>query len=114
MNIERVAVLEKGNDLHWFLSARNCYWGISVRGALSDDHLIQLYVVTGILNAQKYQDEILESGFRPPLDWLDCQNMELRDDIVRPYCTRIIEEYKNQQNIANLPWPSLLRDLNSI
>ena len=28
--------------------------------------------------------------------------------------TRIIEEYKNQQNIASLPRPSLLQDLNPI
>ena len=83
-----------------------------VHGALSDDHLIQLKVVTGTLNAQKYQDEILESGVRSPLDSLDCQNMVLRDDIARPRCTRIIEEYKNQQNITSLLRPSLLQDLN--
>ena len=68
-----------------------------VRGALPDDHMIQLKVVTGTLNSQKLQDEILESGVRPPLDWLDGQNMVLRNDIARPHCTRIIEEYKNQQ-----------------
>ena len=28
-----------------------------VRGALSDDHLIQLIVVTGTLNGKKYQDK---------------------------------------------------------
>ena len=85
-----------------------------VCGALSDDHLIQLKVVTGTLSAQKYQDEILESGVRSPLDWLDSQNMVLWDDIARPHCTHIIEEYKNQQNIASLPRPSLLPDLNPI
>ena len=52
-----------------------------VRGALSDNHMIQLNVVTGTLDAQKYQDEILESGVRSPLDSLDGQNMVLRDDI---------------------------------
>ena len=52
-----------------------------VHGALSDDHRIQLKVVTGTLNAQKYQDEILESGVRPPLDSLVGHNMVLRDDI---------------------------------
>ena len=83
-------------------------------GALSDDHLIQFKVVTGTLNAQKYQDEILESGVRSPLDSLDDQNMVLRDDIARPHCTRIIEEYENQQNITGLPLPSLLLDLNPI
>ena len=83
-----------------------------VRGAISDDHLIQLKVVTGTLNAQKYQDEILESGVRLPLDSLLGQNMVLRDEIARPHCTRIIEEYKNQQNIAGLPRASLMPDLN--
>ena len=48
-----------------------------VRGALSDDHLIQLRVVTGTLNAQKYQEEILDTGVRSPLDSLDGQNMVL-------------------------------------
>ena len=85
-----------------------------VHGALSDDHLIQLKVVTGTLNAQKYLDQILESGVRSPLDSLDGQNMVLRDDIAKPHCTRITEEYKNQQNIASLPWRRLLPDLNPI
>ena len=85
-----------------------------VRGALSDDHLIQLKVVTGTLNAQKNQDEILESGVRSPSDSLDGQNMVLRDDIARPHCNCTIDEYKNQQNIASLPLTSLLPDLNPI
>ena len=85
-----------------------------VRGALFDDHLIQLKVVTRILNAQKYQEEILESSVRSPLDSLESQNMVLRDDIARPHCTRIIEGYKNQQNIASLPRQSFLLDLNPI
>ena len=46
-----------------------------VRGALSDVHMIQLKVVTGTLNSQKYQDQILISGVRPPLDSQDGQNM---------------------------------------
>ena len=85
-----------------------------VRGALSDYHLIQLKVVTGTLNAQKYYDEILESDVRLPLDSLDGQNMVLRDDIARSHCTRIIEKYENQQNIASLPQQSLLPDFNPI
>ena len=69
-----------------------------VRGALSDDHLVQLKVVTGTVNAQKYRDEILESGVRSPLYSLDGKNMVLRDDIARPHCTRIIEEYKSTEH----------------
>ena len=52
-----------------------------VRGTLSDDLLIQFKVVTGTLNAQKYQGQIPESDVRSPLDSLDGQNMVLRDDI---------------------------------
>ena len=85
-----------------------------VRGSLSDDHMIQLKVVTGTLNSQKYQDQILESRVRSPLDSLDGQNIVLRDDIARTHCTRIIEEYKNQQNIASISQRSLLPDLNPI
>ena len=85
-----------------------------VRGELSANHMIQLKVVTGTLNSKKYQDEILESGVRSPLDSLDSLNMVLRYDIARPHCTRIIQDYKNQQNITSLPWPSLLPDLNPI
>ena len=86
-----------------------------VRGALSDDHMIQLKVVTGTLSSQKYQDQIQESGVRSHLDSLDSQNMVLWDDIARPHCTRNIEEYKNQQNnIASFPRQSLSPDLNPI
>ena len=85
-----------------------------VLGALSDDHLIQLKVVTGTLNAQKYQDEVLESGVRSPLNSLDGQNMVLRDDIATSHFTRIIEEYKNQQIIASFPRPKMLSYLNPI
>ena len=74
-----------------------------VRGALSDDHMIQLKVATGTSSSQNYQDQILESGVWPPLDSLDGQNMVLRDDIARPHFSPIIDEYKNQQNIASLP-----------
>ena len=81
-----------------------------VCGALSDDHMIQVKVVTGTLNSQKYQDQILESGVRSPLDSLDGQNMVPQDSIARLHCTGIIEEYKKQQNIASLPRLSLLPD----
>ena len=74
-----------------------------VRGASSDDHMIQLKVVTRTLNSQKNQDQILKSGVSPPLDLLDSHNIVLRDDIAR-----------SQQNIASLPRPSLLPDLNAI
>ena len=85
-----------------------------VHGALSDDHLLQLNVVTGTLNAQKYQDEILESGVRSNLESLDGQNMVLRDGIADLTVLASWRNTKNQQYIASLPRPSLLPDLNPI
>ena len=105
----RVAVLQKGNGLHWFLSARHYgTWCIiwrppdTVKGGCWD------------FERSKVPGQIQESGVRSPLNSLDGQNMVLRDDIARAHSTRIIEEYKNQQNIASLPRPSLLQDLNPI
>ena len=70
-----------------------------VRYALSDDHLIHFKVVTRTLNVQKYQEEILESGVRSPLDSLDGRNAVLRDNIARPNCTLIMEEYQNNRTL---------------
>ena len=55
-----------------------------VRGALSDNPMIQLKVVTGTWNSQKYQDQILGLDVRSPLDSLDGQNIVLREEIARP------------------------------
>ena len=83
-----------------------------VCGAFSYDHMLHLEVVNGTLNSQKYRDEILESDVRPSLNSLECQNMVLKDDNARPQWVRIFEDYKNLQNIASLPLPSLSLDLN--
>ena len=88
--------------------------GAATETALSDGHMIPLMVVTGTLNSQKYQDQILKSGVRPPLGSLDGHNKVLRDDTAIPHFTSIIEGYKNQRNIASLPRPSLLPNLNPI
>ena len=84
-----------------------------VRGALSDDHRIQLKVVTGTFNAKKNRKKSwnLVLGHLGPARWPE---HGAPNDIARPHCTRIIEEYKNQQNTASLPWLSLLLDLNPI
>ena len=86
-----------------------------VCGAFSYDHMMQLKVVNGTLNSQKYRDETLESDVRLSLNSLECQNMVLQDDNARPQRARIIKEYnKNLQNIAMFPWSSLTLDLKPI
>ena len=85
-----------------------------VCGEFSYDHMLQMEVVNGTLNSQKYRDKILESDVRPSLNSLECHNMVLQYDNARPQRARIIEEYRNLQNIASLPLPSLSPDLNPI
>ena len=85
-----------------------------VCGAFSYDHMLQMEVVNGTLNSQKYRDEILEADVTPSLNSLECQNMVLQYDNARPQRARIIEEYRNLQNITSFPLPSLSLDLNPI
>ena len=82
--------------------------------AFSYDRMQQLKVVNGTLNSQKYRDETQESDVTLSLNSLECQNMVHQDDNARPQRARIIEKYKNLQNIAMFPWPSLTPDLKPI
>ena len=82
--------------------------------AFSYDHMLQMEVVNGTLNSQKYRDKILESDVRPSLNSLECQNMVLQYDNARPQRAPIIEEYRNLQIIASLPLQSMSPDLNPI
>ena len=80
----------------------------------SYDRMQQFEVVHETLISQKSRDEILESDFRPSLNSPKCQNMVLQADNGRPHRARIINEYKNLQNIASIQLPSLSTDLNPI
>ena len=86
---------------------------VMVWGAFSYDHLLQLTVVNGTLISQRCRDEILEPVVRPFLNSPEGQNMILQDDNARPHRARIIDDNKNQHNIASLPWPSFSPDLNT-
>ena len=66
-----------------------------VWGAFSYDHLLQLMVVNGTLNSQKYRDEILEHVVRPFMNSPEGQNMVLQDDNARPHRARIIAGLEN-------------------
>ena len=48
-----------------------------VWGAFSYDHVLQLKVIDGTMNAVKYRDEILEPLVRPFLDSPNGQGMSL-------------------------------------
>ena len=85
-----------------------------VCGEFAYDHMLQLEVVNGLLNSQKYREETLESDVRPSLNSPECHNKVLQDDNAISQRARIIEKYKNLQNIARLPLPSLSPELNPI
>ena len=69
-----------------------------VCGAFSYDHMLQLRVVNGTLNYQKYRDETLESDVRLSLNSLECQNMVLQDDNARP--NRGIQKPTEHRNVS--------------
>ena len=61
-------------------------------GAFSYAHMLQLEVVLGTLNSQKYLNEILENDVRHSLNSPECQSVVLEDDNTRSQRARIIEE----------------------
>ena len=56
-----------------------------VWGAFSYDHVLQLKVIDGTMNAVKYRDEILEPIVRPFLQSPNGQGMSFQDDNARPH-----------------------------
>ena len=65
--------------------------------AFSYDHMLQLKVVNGTLNSQKYWDETLESEVRPSLNSLDDKNMVLQDDLNVLASSRNTKTYRTSQ-----------------
>ena len=65
-----------------------------VWGDFSYDHVLQLKVIDGTMNAVKYRDEILEPIMRLFLESPNGQGMSFQDDNARPHRARVIDDYK--------------------
>ncbi len=73
----------------------------------------QAYVMDmdGILNAQRYRDEILKSIFVP---FIHDHHLMLQHDNAQPHVARICTQFLEAENIPVLAWPAYSPDMSPI
>ncbi len=71
----------------------------------------QVYFIDGILNAQRYRDEILRPIVVP---FIHDHHLMLHYDNVRPHVARICTQFLEAENIPVLAWPAYSQDLSPI
>ncbi|KAL0177615.1 hypothetical protein M9458_026509 [Cirrhinus mrigala] len=71
----------------------------------------QGHFIGGILNAQRYRDEIL----RPiVVSFIHDHHLMLQHDNARPHVARICTQFLKAENIPVLAWPAYSRDMSPI
>ena len=85
---------------------------VMVWGGFSHDHKLPLIIIHGNLNAVRYRDEVLDVAIRPHFHAQRQNRPLLMDDNARPHRARVIDTYKNANNISSIEWPALSPDLN--
>ncbi len=63
----------------------------------------QVHFIDGILNAQRYRDEILRPNVVP---FIYDQHLMLQHDNARPHVARICTQFLEAENIPVLAWPA--------
>ncbi|KAL0178562.1 hypothetical protein M9458_027456, partial [Cirrhinus mrigala] len=70
----------------------------------------QAHFIDGILNAQRYCDEIL----RPIVPFIHDHHLMLQHDNAQPYVARICTQFLETENIPVLAWAAYSPDMSSI
>ncbi len=71
----------------------------------------QVHFIDGILNAQRYRDEILRPIIVP---FIHDHHLMLQHDNARPHVARICTQFLEAENIPVLAWPAYLPDMSPI
>ncbi len=70
-----------------------------------------MHVIDGILNAQRYRDEILRPIVVP---FIHDHHLMLQHDNARPHVERICTQFLEAENIPVLAWPAYSPDMSPI
>lgn len=88
---------------------------VMIWGCLSHDCKLDLVTVRGNLNADQYQQDILNDVVVPHFDDHPLASRPIfMDDNARPHRARAVLDFLNQEGITTLPWPARSPDLNPI
>ncbi len=86
--------------------------GVMVWAGICYGQRTQVYFIDGILNAQRYRDEILRPIVVPFLH--DHHLMLQQHDNARPHVARICTQFLEAENIPVLAWPAYSPDMSPI
>ncbi len=71
----------------------------------------QVHFIDGILNTQRYRDEILRPIFVP---FIHDHHLMLQNDNARPHVARICTQFLEAENIPVFAWPAYSPDISPI
>ncbi len=85
--------------------------GVMVWAGVCYGQQIQVHFIDGILNAQRYRDEILRPIVVP---FIHDHHLMLQHDNARPHVARICTQFLKAENIPVLAWPTYSPDMSPI
>ncbi len=85
--------------------------GVMVWAGVCYGQRTQVHFIDGILNAQRYCDEILRPIVVP---FIHDHHLMLQHDIARPHVARICTQFLEAENIPVLAWPAYSPDMSPI
>ncbi len=90
---------------------RVAHVGLWYRHAYCNGQRTQVNFIDGILNAQRYRDEILRPIVEP---FIHNHHLMLQHDNTRPHVARICTQFLEAENIPVLAWPAYSPDMSPI
>ncbi len=85
--------------------------GVMVWAGVCYGQRTQVHFIDGILNAQRYCDEILKPIVVP---FIHDHHLMLQHDNARPHVARICTQFLEAENLPVLAWPAYLPDMSPI
>ena len=79
---------------------------VMVWGGICGGRKTHLLILNGILNLQRYINEVLTPEVIPFLQ-RNGPNLTFQQDNARPHVARVVTNVLNQYNVATLPWPAM-------
>ncbi len=85
--------------------------GVMVWAGICYGQRTQVHFIDGILNAQRYRDEILRPNV---VQFIHDHHLMLQHDNARPHVARICTQFLEAENIPVLAWPAYSRNMSPI
>ena len=90
---------------------------VMVWGCMTRDAVVHIHIVDGILNAKKYQENILEAKLLPSIDDLfegKTETCVFQQDSATCHTAKTVKNWFKAKKINDLKWPGNSPDLNLI